>query len=109
MIPELKPGQPNDFLTRLFAEAQQNLASEMAAYAPQREAYESIMAQADAILEQMTDLETLNANWPALSELPQALTSKAEIGAKLKAKAALVGATYSKEAKAYVPIDSKSA
>lgn len=109
VIPELKPGQPNDFLTRLFAEAQQNLASEMAAYAPQREAYESIMAQADAILEQMTNLETLNANWPALSELPQALTSKAEIGAKLKAKAALVGATYSKEAKAYVPIDSKSA
>lgn len=104
-IPELKPGQPNDFLTRLFAEAQSNLASEMALFAHQRDAYNAAMAQADAILAKISTIDDLNREWQSLGGIEHALTSKAEIGAKLKAKAKALSAAYSKEANAYVPIN----
>lgn len=108
-IPELKPGQPNDFLTRLFAEAQANLAAEMETYRPQRDLYDKAMAAAEKILGSIKSLEDLNREWPSLSKLENALTSKQEIGEKLKLKAKGLGAIYSKEAKAYVSIDSKPA
>lgn len=108
-IPDLKPGQPNDFLTRLFAEAQQNLANEMAVFAPQRDAYNAAMDKADAILSKISTIDDLNREWPNLGSIEHALTSKAEVAAKLKAKAKTLGAAYSKEANAYVQINGKSA
>ena len=36
-VPELKDGEPNDFLTRLFFQVKANIAAEKAALQPQQE------------------------------------------------------------------------
>lgn len=38
-VPELKDGEPNDFLTRLFAQVKTNIAAEKEALRPQQEQY----------------------------------------------------------------------
>ena len=43
-VPELKDGDPNDFLTKLFAQVKANLADESAALKPQQEAYDKAVA-----------------------------------------------------------------
>ena len=43
-VPELKDGEPNDFLTRLFFQVKANIAAEKAALQPQQEQYEETMA-----------------------------------------------------------------
>jgi hypothetical protein len=108
-VPELKPGEKNDFLTRLFEEARQNLENDMAAFAPQKQAYDEAMMQGRALIESADSLETLTAAANGIRNLNHALTSKAELGALIGERAKALGGTWSKEAAAYVPIDSKPA
>lgn len=108
-VPDLKPGQKNDFLTRLFAQARQNIASEMEAYLPQRNAYDAAMEEGLAVIATIEDLKDLNAAAGQIGQMQHALTSKKELGAALNAKAKELGATYNKEAKAYVQANMQSA
>lgn len=108
-VPELKPGEKNDFLTRLFEEARQNLENDMAAFAPQKQAYDEAMMQGRTLIESADSLETLTAAANGIRNLNHALTSKAELGALIGERAKALGGTWSKEAAAYVPIDSKPA
>ncbi len=108
-VPELKPGEKNDFLTKLFEEAKQNLENDMAAFAPQKQAYDEAMAQGRALIESADNLESLTAAANGIRNLNHALTSKAELGALIGERAKALGGTWSKEASAYVPIDGKSA
>lgn len=104
-VPELKPGQKNDFLTRLFQQARQNIAAEMKTYLPQRSAYDKAMEEGLAVIATLENVEDLNAAAEQIGQMQHALTSKKELGAALNAKAKELGATYSKEAKAYVQAD----
>lgn len=104
-VPELKSGQKNDFLTRLFQQAKQNIASEMEAYLPQRSAYDAAMEEGLAVISTIEDVKDLNAAAGQIGQMQHALTSKKELGAALNAKAKELGATYSKEAKTYVQAD----
>ena len=108
-VPDLKAGQKNDFLTRLFQQAKQNIASEMEAYLPQRSAYDNAMEEGLAVIATLENVEDLNAAAEQIGQMQHALTSKKELGAALNAKAKELGATYSKEAKAYVQADMQSA
>lgn len=108
-VPELKPGEKNDFLTKLFEEAKQNLENDMAAFAPQKQAYDEAMAQGRALIESADNLESLTAAANGIRNLNHALTSKAELGALIGERAKALGGMWSKEASAYVPIDSKPA
>lgn len=104
-VPDLKPGQKNDFLTRLFQQARQNIAAEMETYLPQRSAYDAAMEEGLAVIATIENVKDLNAAAGQIGQMQHALTSKKELGAALNAKAKELGATYSKEAKAYVQAD----
>lgn len=101
-VPELKDGDPNDFLVKLFAQVKANLTAESESLKPQQEAYEKAMANGQALLSNITVPEDAI---PALNEiraLNHALTSKKELEAAFKAKVRELGFTYDAKVKQYV-------
>ena len=110
-VPELEPGQKNDFLTRLFEEAKTNLAHDMEVFAPQKDAYNQAMTGGKKLIEDAKDLDALTIAAATIKEMPHALTSKAELGAMLGEKAKALGGTWNKEENKYVKVqaDRKSA
>lgn len=106
-VPELKDGEKNDFMTRLFLKVKENIASESAALKPMQEAYESAIAAGRAIID---GVDTPEKALPALTEiraLPHSLTSQKELEAAFKAKTKELGYAYNKDAKAYEPAKSE--
>ena len=100
-IPDLAASEPNNFMTKLFATARENIAKEKDLYAPQREAYDAAMAEVKKIVDGVVDVETANAAVSAIQSLNHALTSKKEASALLTAKTGALGLKYSKEG--YIP------
>lgn len=100
-IPDLAASEPNNFMTKLFATARENIAKEKDLYAPQREAYDTAMAEVKKIVDGVVDVETANAAVSAIQSLNHALTSKKEASALLTAKTSALGLKYSKEG--YIP------
>ena len=106
-IPELKDGDQNDFLTKLFEKIRENLRAETASLAPQQDAYNKIMADAPGMMEAITDAETANQFAGVLNTMEHALTSKKELGAMYKARCKDLGLTWDTKAKAWVAGDAK--
>ena len=100
-VPELKDGDPNDFLTKLFAKVRANLAEESKALAPQKDAYTVAMEQAKVIVEAVDSPEAVPGAAKAIKNLPHALTSEKEATAMLKARLSELGIVWDKTAKAY--------
>jgi hypothetical protein len=100
-VPELKDGDKNDFLTKLFAQVKANLAAESAALKPQQEAYEEAMRLGMMVVESITDTELATMAWPEIKKLNHALTSEKELAAAFKAKIKELGYTYNRETKQY--------
>lgn len=101
-VPELKDGEPNDFLTRLFAQVKSNIVAESSALKPQKEAYEAAIQNGQALLGNINAPEDAI---PALNEirnLAHALTSQKELEAAFKVKMRDLGYTYDSKVKAYV-------
>lgn len=101
-IPELKDGEPNDFLTKLFAQVKANLAAESVALKDQQEAYEQAIRKG---VEMINTIDAPEKALPVLTEirgLEHALTSQKELESAFKAKMKDAGWEYNKEAKAYV-------
>lgn len=107
-VPELKEGDPNDFLTKLFEKVRENLKAETASLAPQQEAYNSLMADAPSMMEAITDANSANQFASVIDTLPHALTSKKEIGAMYKARCKELGLKWDGKQKAWVNGDAKS-
>lgn len=104
-IPTLDEGKPNDFMTKLFERARQNIVAENEAYAPQKKLYEETMADVRVLVENVVDEDSANLALATISDMQHALTSKKEAGALLNTKAKEVGLKYDGKAKAYVPKD----
>lgn len=100
-VPELKDGEPNDFLTRLFAQVQQNLKAEHDSLKPQQDAYDAAMAQGKALIEKLSKPEEVFEVSNAIKALPHALTSEKELKAALSARIKELGFTYNREKKTY--------
>lgn len=100
-VPELKDGEPNDFLTRLFTQVQQNLKAEHDALKPQQDAYDAAMAQGKALIEKLSKPEEVFEVSNAIKALPHALTSEKELKAALSARIKDLGFTYNREKKTY--------
>ena len=100
-VPELKDGEPNDFLTRLFAQVQQNLKSEHDALKLQQDSYDAVMAQGRAIIAKLSKPEEVFGVSQAIKELPHALTSEKELKAALSARIKELGFTFNREKKTY--------
>ena len=100
-IPELKDGDPNDFLTKLFAKVRSNLAAESEATAPQKVKYIAAIAEAKNICECVNAPEDVPDAVKAISVLDHALTSSKEAKAMLKARMDELGIVYDKANKVY--------
>ena len=101
-VPDLKDGDKNDFLTKLFAQVKANIAAEGAALKPQQEAYERIMY---AGMELINDIDTPEKALPVLTSIRKtehALTSQKELESAFKARVKELGYTYDAKAKQYV-------
>jgi hypothetical protein len=101
-VPELKDGEPNDFLVRLFAQVKSNIAAESASLKPQQEAYEQAIAAGVDLLGGIQKPEDALTVLKQIRALPHALTSQKELEAAFKEAVAALGYEYSKEAKQYV-------
>lgn len=100
-VPELKEGDPNDFLTKLFAKVRSNLAKEAEQTAPQKEAYEAAVAEAKRIVGLINKPEDVAEAMKILKEIKHALTSKEEASAMLKKRTEELGIIYDKKTKTY--------
>lgn len=100
-IPTLSPTDKNDFLTRLFEEAKENLKKESEVFLPVKQKYEEVMEQAKDIVEAAQTADDVNKAVEELQKLDHALTSKKESALLLHEKATSLGLTYDKASKTY--------
>ncbi len=101
-VPELKDGEPNDFLMKLFAQVKANIAAESAYLKPQQEAYECAMTMGNALLETVDAPEKALPVLDDIRKMKHALTSQKELEAAFKARVKELGYTYDAKVKAYV-------
>ena len=100
-VPELKEGDPNDFLTKLFAKVRSNLDTESKALAPEKQKYEAAMAEARNLVGLIEKPEEVSDCVKVIKQLDHALTSEKEATALLKARLAELKIVYDKSTKAY--------
>lgn len=100
-VPSIGETDKNDFLTRLFDKARDNIKSEADIYAPIRERYENAMTAAKGIVSAVESAEDATSAISALLGLDHALTSKKEASAMLNDRAKELGLIYDPEKKAY--------
>ena len=100
-VPELKDGEPNDFLTRLFAQVKANIAAKHAALQPQKEQYDKTMLEGRAVIEAIQKPEDVPEATKTIKSLTHALTSERELKAALTERIKELGIVYNKDAKAY--------
>lgn len=101
-VPELKAGEKNDFLTKLFAKVRSNLEAESKALAPQKKVYDAAIAEAKHICECVNAPEDVAEAGKAIKALEHALTSEKESTAMLKARLAELNIIWDKTNRAYV-------
>ena len=104
-VPDLKEGDANDFLTKLFAKVRENLKAETASLAPQQKAYDDLMATVPDMMSAITDADSANEFPAVLDRLPHALTSKKEIGNAYKNRCKELGLKWDGKKKAWVAAD----
>ena len=100
-VPELKDGDPNDFLTKLFAKVRENLAAEIKVLAPQKKTYEAAINAAKRICAAVNAPEEVAEAGKAIKGLEHALTSEKEATAMLKARLAELNIVWDKSEKTY--------
>lgn len=100
-IPELKDGDPNDFLTRLFDKVRSNLAAETEQLNPQRDAYTLAMNAGKKIIQFVANPDDVPEAAKKIKELSHALTSEKELKDMLKKRVADLGIVWDKTAKVY--------
>ena len=100
-VPELKPGDPNDFLTRLFAKIRANLAAETEALGPLQKQYEEVMEAARKYCEYADTPEKVEEVMGMMRKLEHALTSEKECKAMMKKRCEELGIVWNKETKKY--------
>lgn len=101
-LPRLDDGVPNDFLSRLFERARENIRQEAEAHRGEQEAYEAAMEQARELIEGIHDPATALETAHQLKKLSHYLTSEREAKALLAAKIKALGMRWDREVGAYV-------
>lgn len=103
-VPDLAPGEPNDFFTRLFEEAKANIQADADAFSEAKSKYADAIAKGREIVSGVTDAETATAAGESIQRLEHALTSLMEIKTMFARRLQEIGLTWSKARQAYVPI-----
>lgn len=102
-IPDLTPGTPNKFLTKLFAQYNAISAQETEKAAADQEAYQEAIDKGTAIIGTVTDIDTANEAMATIGAMPHALTSKKELGILLNKRAKECGLFFDKVLGEYTP------
>lgn len=84
-IPELDGTQQNDFLTKLFEQANKNIQEESKVFEEERKQYQEVMNALNPLIENMT-LENVNEVIEAIKTVPHILTSEKEAKAHFAEK-----------------------
>lgn len=100
-IPELGEGDPNDFLTKLFAKVRENLETENKTRQADEVVYAEAMRKGKEYIAKLEKPEQVADLAQAIKGLKHALTSEKELLAILKARLAELGIVYDKATKAY--------
>ena len=106
-VPELKDGQPNDFLTKLFAKVRQNLGEESKSLNKDQEEYKEIMEAVKRICEGITSIESVPGAFDAFNGMEHVLTSKKEGMAMIKKRLAEIGVKWDKANNKWVAADAQ--
>lgn len=101
-VPELKPGEPNDFLTKLFTQVKSNMVEENKTLKAQRAEYDAAIAAGKELLDTLGKPEDAFTVLDQIRKLNHAMTSLKELEAAFKAKIKELGYVYDPKAKAYV-------
>lgn len=96
-VPSLGAEDKNDFLSRLFVRAKENIAAENQVFAVLKKQYDEIMDQVKQIIDGVIDIDSANAAVAEIPNMAHALTSKKEASALLKVRTAELGLKYTKE------------
>ena len=100
-VPELKDGEPNDFLTKLFAKVKGNIAAEKEALKPQQAAYKAAMTAGKNAIDAIQEPEDVTWAMDQIKAISHALTSERELKAAMTERIKELGIVYNKETKAY--------
>jgi hypothetical protein len=95
-IPQLAAGVPNDFITRLFAEARDNIARETAVFGTEQAAYQAAIARATELAGAVTDPITAQQASEQMKLIKHALTSETEARYIFAARLKELGIIYDK-------------
>ena len=101
-VPELKEGEENNFLTKLFNKVRANLAAESAALSPEKEKYDFAMSIAKKMIDAVNSPAQVQEVVDGLKRLDHALTSEKEATAMLKARCKELDIVWDKVKKTYV-------
>lgn len=100
-IPELKDGEANNFLSKLFEHVKKNIKAESNSLGNKTETYEKTMETGKAIIAKIECAENVISSRDAIKALKHALTSKDELGGLLKGKLEELKITFNRETKTY--------
>ena len=100
-VPELKDGDPNDFLTRLFDKVRANLAAESKQIAPSKDKYAEAINEAKDICAAVKSPEDVPFAVETIGKLDHALTSEKESKAMLKKRLEELGIVWDKQERVY--------
>jgi len=102
-IPELTPGAPNNFLTKLFADYSAAAAREAERAAAEKAAYESVMAQGRDIIDTISDAGSANAAIEKYHALQHVSSSNRELTVLWNRKIKSCGLFFDKVLNRYTP------
>ena len=99
-IPELNGNIPNDFLTKLFEQANKNIQEESKVFETERKEYQEVMDKYIAVIDSMT-VENVQEVSDLMQTIEHKLTSKKELSARFLAKLKELNMQWNKETKQY--------
>lgn len=94
------PSVPNDFLTKLFKQVNQNILDEQKYFDEQKKKYEEVMNEVVSVIESMT-AETVDEVVKKMKTINHVLTSEKELKHKFKEKIVELNLVWNKETKKY--------
>lgn len=102
-IPELTPGTPNDFLTKLFEKYNAVSAQEAEKAAEDKTAYDAAMTEGYQLIATVVNAETATAALHGIKAINHALTSEKELGAAFNKQVKELDLMWDKVLKQYTP------
>lgn len=101
-VPELSDGEPNEFLTKLFAQVRANLAKETEELNKDKAIYDKAISDGMKYVQAIASPKDVQVALDVIAALPHALTSETELKNAVKMKMKELGIVWDKAAKAYV-------